>query len=70
MGIGHALVCEAELQDMSSHATDSFSPTLIRKIPANHLSVLACRDATSSEHQSSSLHPKFVFTVLDYRCQQ
>lgn len=31
MGIGHALVCEAEPQDMSLHATESFSPTLIRK---------------------------------------
>lgn len=31
IGIGHALVCEAELQDMSLHATDSFSPALIRK---------------------------------------
>ena len=31
MGIGHALVCEAGLQDMSLHATDSFYPTLIRK---------------------------------------
>lgn len=31
MRIGHALVCEAELRDMSWHATDSFSPTLIRK---------------------------------------
>lgn len=40
------------------------------QISANHLSGLACRDATSSEHQSSSLHSRFVFTVLDYRCQQ
>lgn len=40
------------------------------QIPAYHLSVLACSDATSCEHQSSSLHPKLVFTVLDYRCQQ
>lgn len=41
-----------------------------KQISANHLSVLACRDATSSERQSSSLHSGFVFTVLDYRCQQ
>lgn len=40
------------------------------QISANHLSVLACSDATSGEHQSSSLHSRLVFTVLDYRCQQ
>lgn len=33
-------------------------PHFHTQIPANHLSVLACRDATSSEHQSSSLHPR------------
>lgn len=72
MGIGEALVCETELWDMSSHATNSPSPATLMSISASNLSVLACRDATSSEHQSSSLHPRLVFffpTPLDYRCQ-
>lgn len=46
---------------MSSHATNSPSPATLMSISANNLSVLACRDATSSEHQSSSLHPRLVF---------
>lgn len=45
-------------------------PRSRRQISANQLSVLACRDATGSEHPSSSLHSRFVFPVLDYRCQQ
>lgn len=40
------------------------------QIPANHLSVLACWDAMSSEHQSSSLHRRLVFTLLDCRCHE
>lgn len=45
---------------MSSHATNSPSPATLMSISANNLSVLACGDATSSKHQSSSLHPRLV----------
>lgn len=69
MGNEHALLCSAQLH-MSLHAPRSFPPRARTHISANHLSVLACRDATSSEHPSSSLYSRFVFPVLDYRCQQ
>lgn len=72
MTIGHAPVCQAWPQDMSSHATASSYPTHTQ-IPANHLHVLVCYGATSVEHPSSGLHPWLVFLfffLLDYRCQQ
>lgn len=58
---------------MSSHATNSPSPATLMSISANNLSALACGDATSSEHQSSTASIPglfcFFFTPLDYRCQ-
>lgn len=65
MGNEHALLCSTCHYMPLIHF-----PRSRTQISANQLSVLACRDATSSEHQSSSLHSRFVFTVLDYRCQQ
>lgn len=57
--IGHVIACHRLILPRSH-----------MQFSANHVSVLVCRDATSSEHQSSSQHPRFVFTVQDYRCQQ
>lgn len=65
MGNEHALLCSTCHYMPLIHF-----PRSRTQISTNQLSVLACRDATSSEHQSSSLHSRFVFTVLDYRCQQ
>ena len=52
---GHALVCEAELQDMSSHATDSFSPSLVRKfLPITYQGLRAgLPQAVSISHPAS-----------------
>lgn len=57
--IGHVIACHRLILPRSH-----------TQFSSNHVSVLVCRDATSSEHQFSSQHPRFVFTVQDYRCQQ
>lgn len=57
------------LKHMSLHAPNSF-PLLSNAHFCQSPSRACVQGCHNGAHQSSSLHSRFVFTVLDYRCQQ
>lgn len=63
-------MCSGFCGGATGHVIACHFPHYHTQIPANHLSVLACWDAMSSEHQSSSLHRRLVFTLLNCRCHE